>query len=78
MSHEYGKVVLVEQPGAAAWQVILDDTTGLGEVEMAVMVCEPPPEISIVGKSVGMVREPVELEVALSGTESSGLIRFDG
>jgi pimeloyl-ACP methyl ester carboxylesterase len=66
LTDDYRTVIRVDSPQAGAWQVILDDTTGRGAVETMVLVFVPPPEASIQSVRGGLLREPVEIEMAVS------------
>jgi hypothetical protein len=74
LTSEYRRVVRVNEPEAGAWQVMLDDTTGLGSVDMAALVPDPIPAVSIVDVTGGLLREPVEVQVAASWPGSEGTV----
>jgi hypothetical protein len=72
-------VIRVDSPQVGQWQVILDDTTGLGTVETMVLVSAPSPDMSIQSVTGGLLREPVAIEVAVSvpGSEVSVALFYD-
>ena len=74
LSNDQRKVVRVDLPEAGLWRVGVTDTTDLGTVDTTAMASQDLPSIGVTSVSSGLLREPVDVQVAVSDPESQTLV----